>query len=157
MSIQITINGNNYNLPVQGQSPPWGQDLTDIILALTTVASNIVGTGDITTTSFILANNQSSASNVTDLSFDPGTIRSAIIQYSVHRSTSLSEEAETGTLFLTYKNVSSTWDITRAFGGSSSVVFTITNAGQIQYTTSNLTGTSYSGLMKFSAKAYTQT
>jgi len=42
------------------------------------------------------------------------------------------------------------------FTGSSGVTFTITTAGQLQITPTVLTGTGYTGTLKLTAKAFTQ-
>lgn len=154
MATTVTINGSSYSLPNQGDSAPWGDDLSDIILALIAVSNDILGTADILTTSFNIANNQSSAANVNGLSFNTSLVRSAIIQYSLYRTSTTTEMSETGHIYVTYKSTAGTWEIAQSYGGSSGVTFTITNAGQIQYTSTNFSGTSYSGKMKFNAKAF---
>lgn len=156
MSKSVTISGTTYTLATQGTNPPWGKDLSDLIEALVTVVGTLSGTGDILTTNFTVANNQSSAANVTGLSFDTGTIRSAIVQYSIYRSTNSAEKGECGLLLLTYLGTAGVWTLSRYSNDDSGVVFTVTNAGQLQYTSDSMSGTGYAGLMKFSAKAFTQ-
>lgn len=156
MAITISINGSDYSLPSQGDSAPWGEDLTNIIQALADVANNVQGDGDILTTSFNVANNQSSASNVNGLSFNTSLVRSAIIQYSIYRTSTTTEMSESGHIYVTYKSTAGTWEIAQSYAGSSGVTFTVTNAGQIQYISTNFSGTSYSGKMKFNAKAFLQ-
>lgn len=157
MSIPVVINGTDYNLPTQGQSPPWGDDLTNIILALIDSAANVNGPGDILKTTFLLANNQSSAANVTGLAFDLSQIRAAIVQYSVYRSTDSNEESETGTMYVTYSSLNSAWSLVIAGDVlNSTMVFTITSLGQIQYTSGNLAGANYTGRIIFAASAFVQ-
>jgi len=157
MSTQVTINNATYDLPTQGDAAPWGEDLTAVIQALITVAGTVTGTGDITPKSFSLTNNQSSAANITNFSFDTASVRSAICRYSIYISTTLEEHCETGHLYLSYKSTANSWDIVQTGGGTSGVVFSITSAGQVQYTSTNITGSSYVGKLKFDAKAFTQT
>lgn len=156
MAITVIINGTSYQIPEQGADPPYGDDLTDYLVALGNVAQNITGTGDILTTTFNILNNQSSAANVTGASFDTSTVRSAIMQYSLYRSTNSAELSEVGHIYLTYKSTAGTWDIAQSYGGSSGVTFSITNGGQLQYTSTNMAGTGYTGKMKFKATAFTQ-
>ncbi len=95
-------------------------------------------TGDINQTSFSIANNVSSATNVTGLAFANASVRSAIVQYSViiNATTSL---YEAGTLSLIQKG--SSWEMSQTtVGDNSLVVFTVTTAGQIQYTSANYAG-----------------
>lgn len=152
----VTIAGTSFVLPQQGDSPPWGDELSSILEALISVANNVVGTGDILTTSFALANNISSVTNITGLSFDTSQVRSAIINYSIYRSTNSNELSECGIMIATYKSTANTWEFSQYSVGDSNVTITLTTSGQFQYTSSNLSGTSYSGKMKFSARAFLQ-
>lgn len=157
MSKLVTINGTTYTLAQQGDSPPYGEDQSDLIQALIDIANNVSGTGDILNTSFTVANNISSATNVTALVFDPAVVRSAIIEYSIYRSTSSTESSECGTMYVTYKSTAASWELAQVGAGTSGVTFTINASGQIKYTSTSLAGTSYSGLLKFRARAFTQT
>lgn len=156
MSTPVTINGTIYNIPSQSQSPPWGDDLHDLLVAITTQAASVSGPSDIPVTSFTVANNIASVANVTGLFFDPTLVRGAIVDYSIYRSSSTTELSETGQMMLTYKSTAGTWELAPFHTGSSGVVFSITNAGQVQYTSSNFGGISYVGKMKFSAKSMLQ-
>lgn len=156
MSTQVVINGSTYTVASQGTSPPWGDDQQDLLLALVQVAQNTVGAGDILTTSFNIVNNTSSAANVSGLSFDTSTVRSAIVQYSIYRTSSTTEQSEVGHLYLTYKSTAASWEIAQSYAGDSGVVFSITSGGQVKYTSTNFSGVSYSGKLKFNAKAFLQ-
>jgi hypothetical protein len=157
VAIQITINGLEYNLPQQGEDPPWGEELSDIIKALADVAATTVGVGDILTTNYTPANNVSSATNVTGLLFDTAAVRSAIISYSINRSTSSTELSECGQMMVTYNTSANSWALAQYSVGDAGLTFSITSGGQIQFVSTNMSGTGYTALMKFSAKAFTQT
>src|SRR5690348_1015909 len=141
MSISVNIAGSTYSIPEQGQSPPWGTDLTSLLQAIVNSINSTSGTADILLTTFNLSNNQSSASNITGAAFDVSQVRSFIFTYSIYRSTDSAELAEVGQLFGTYSSVSSTWDMSQQSGGSSGVTFTITDSGQTKYTSTNMSGT----------------
>lgn len=105
-------------------------------------------TGDIDETSFSLANNQAAAANVTGLAFANGTVRSfqALVSVFINATSSL---YEVFTLRGIQKGAS--WDMSSTANGDSSlVVFSITTAGQVQYTSGNYTGFS-AGTVKFRA------
>lgn len=152
----ITIAGTDYNLPEQGTNPPWGTDLSAIITALTAVTNTLNGPADILTTSFTITNNTPSVSNVTGAAFDTASVRSAIISYSLYRSSTTTEMCETGQIYLSYKSTAGAWEIAQYYSGTSGVVFTITAGGQLQYTSTNFGGSSYVGKMKFNAKSFLQ-
>jgi hypothetical protein len=156
MSQTVTISGTSYTIGDQGASPPWGADLNDLLLALVQVAQATSGGGDILTTSFNVANNQVAPANVTGASWDTSTVRGFILSYSLYRSTNINEESETGQIYGTYSSTANTWQIAQTYAGSSGISFTITNAGQLQYTSSNVAGTGYSGKLKFAGKSFLQ-
>jgi hypothetical protein len=158
LSRQVTINGNTYTLNEQGDNPPFGEQQSELISALVDVSNSVVGTGDILQTSFSLANDvtEEDNANVTGLQFDTSQVRSAIIEYSIYRSTSSDELSECGTMLVTYKSTASSWEVARYSVGDAGVTFTLTSAGQAQYTSSDMAGTGYSGLLKFRARSFTQ-
>lgn len=156
MSIPIVISGTTYQLPVQSQSPPWGEVLTAIIQALSQVSNTIVGPNDILTTTFTIPNNVTSVTNVSGLAFDTTQVRSAIIDYSIYRSVTGSDLSECGEMLVTYSSVNGTWELARFAVGDAGVTFTMTNTGQLQFTSTNFAGAAYTSKMVFSAKAFSQ-
>ena len=94
--------------------------------------------GDIAETSFAGANNQSLAANVTGLSFANATVRSFKVHGSIHvdATSDLFEEFELHAI-----QRGADWVMSDSRTGDDTLVtFTITNAGQIQYTSGNYTG-----------------
>lgn len=126
---------------------------TEIVINPVSSASAIyVVDGD---TSFTIANNQSSAASVTSLLIDGVSTRSFILDYSIYRQTdtALSAVAQVGQLRGVYNTQSSTWFMSDDYSGQNSgVTFSIQPSGQIQYTSSNITGTNYVGSMKYAIR-----
>lgn len=94
--------------------------------------------GDIQLTTFAGANNQTTPADVTAFAFNPAQVRSfkALVSVAVDATVDLYEAYE---LLAVYKNGS--WDLAISSTGDDSIVaFTITNAGQVQYTSPNYTG-----------------
>jgi len=94
--------------------------------------------GDINESSFSAANNQGSAADVTGLAFASVSVRSfkALISVEIDATADLYESFE-----ILGVNKGSSFDITvSSVGDDSGIVFSITNAGQIQYTSTNVTG-----------------
>jgi hypothetical protein len=94
--------------------------------------------GDINETSFSAANNQVAAANVTGLAFANATVRSFDAQVSVAIDA-------TASLFETFNlrgiQKGASWDMAVVSNGDDSgIVFSITNAGQVQYTSTNEAG-----------------
>jgi hypothetical protein len=120
-------------------------------LAVKTYIESIPSSIGASEVSFTVANNQSSFANITDLAFNPANIRSATIEYAIYRSTSLSQLAQAGELRIVYNTGLNKWFFSDSYAGQNAgVEFNVTNAGQIQYKSSLISGGSYAGTLKYS-------
>lgn len=113
-----------------------------------TIANTALSAGDIADTQFNFANNQAAAANVTGLAFANATVRSFEALVSVFRD-------GTADFFEVFKlygiQRGADWAMSvESTGDTSGIVFTITNAGQVQYTSTNNAG-STAEKMKFRA------
>jgi len=127
------------------------------------VAASYFGSGAIADTSFTIANNQSSSADVTGLSFNGALMRSAEFIAHFYRNTTgvgATELCAVVRYFCAYKTVAASWDITpigisgdvdSSTGAPAGVTLSITSAGQVQYTSTNITGTAASSVMHFRA------
>jgi hypothetical protein len=109
---------------------------------------NLKSTGDISETSYSITNSQTSAHNITGFAFDNATVRSfeAEVSVKIDADADLFEK-----LSISGIQKGSDWEIAvRSLGDSSGVVFSITSAGQLQYTSLSYTGF-VSGTIKFRA------
>ena len=155
MSIALNVRGTVYNYPSSGEDPGWGGPATDWAEAVTQTLTLIIGPNDILQTSFSINNNQIISELVRGLYFNPTQVRAANISYSVYRETALTTVVETGELLITYDTaapINEKWKITQRTNGEAGVLFTISDAGQFSYTSSNIAGTNYSGIMRFTAR-----
>lgn len=94
--------------------------------------------GDITETSFSAANNQATPANVTGLSFAAGTVRSAKVLASVEIDAT-ADLYESYELLIIQKGADFQMAAS-SVGDNSNVNFSITPAGQVQYTSGNEAG-----------------
>lgn len=162
MAVDLTVNNTTHAFPEPGDSPGWGDAVTGWAEDVTVVLDTLLGSNDIALTSANLLNNQASAINVAGLSFNTGAVRAATVVYSIYRisSTNPSGKAESGEIRLVYDNAASSgnkWSLTQGnIVGNAGVIFTITDAGQVQYTSTDIGSTSYSGAMKFRAATLPQ-
>lgn len=159
MAIELVISGTTYNYPENREQPGWGEEASAWAEAVTTVLSNVTGTGDILQTSASIGNTATTA-NITGFSFDPSSVRGAVCEYSIYRKTDTTaeEKVEVGTIYVTYKTQNDVFDIVVVGSGGSGVTLSITSAGQMQYTIAAgdvLAGANYSGTIKFRARALT--
>lgn len=153
MSESLTVNKKTFLYPSVDEEPGWGEDATKWAKEVTRVLESLAGTNDILKTGFTINNNISSATDVNGLLFNTSAVRSALINYSLYRTTASPSNhvAESGQILIVYDSVAGTWNMTQMANGNAGVSFTITNGGQVQYTSTNITGTSYSGLGRFQA------
>ncbi len=156
----LVVNNVTYNYPVPGEDPIWGEDGTGWAEAVTNVLNTLIGPGDLLTTTADIKNNQAISLNVEGLAFDPTIVRAANIYYSIYRRSddTVSGNAESGVIYITYDNdaiAGAKWVLSQKINGSSGVIFTILDSGQLQYKSTNIpdTNVSYSGIIKFYAKS----
>lgn len=114
-------------------------------------------------TDFTITNNQSSPANVTGLLFSGATYRSAEIDINFYINTTgagATEYAARAKYFAVFKTVAGTWDISvMGVGGDieavssqpAGITITITAGGQVQYKSTNVTGTPATSKMTFRA------
>lgn len=155
----ITINGTIIDFPDSGTSPNWSEAVIQFAQTVEAAFSLVINPFDIAPQSFSFVNNQSSAANITNLVF-ASAIRGAIVNYHIKRTTT-TDLVETGQLLVTYNPDASTGNVytlsqtrNNQGGVSSGVAFTITDGGQIQYTSTNISpdgsGTIYFRALTFS-------
>ena len=113
--------------------------------------TGFLGAGGITETQFTIADN-TGPSNVTGLVFAAASYRGAIVKYTLYRKSDTEEFARCGTLHLVYKTTANTWELEDSGAGDAGVTFTVTAAGQVQYTSSNMSNSGYAGYMRFKAE-----
>ena len=96
---------------------------------------------------FTIVNNQSTAANIDQLQFNYTLVNAVIVEYVVQRCTTgagTTELIEAGAFYVIYKPISATWVLFQqgSTGPSAGgVTFTVTSKGQVQYTSTNITGT----------------
>jgi hypothetical protein len=120
---------------------------------LRTAIIGLAGAGSLTESDFTFANNQAAAADVTGLLFDSSDSISAEVDIQVIRSGASGSARSLIKLYLMYYN--STWNLLdqTEIGEESGLTFSVTAAGQVQYTSDDLGG-SYSGAGRFRATTF---
>src|SRR3990167_2492551 len=95
-----------------------------------TWARGYVGAGAISETQFTIANDQSSAANITGLSVDAASYHSIFVEYHLVRGTVIAS----GELVAIRRASNSFWEIVKDqyYGDDHGVTFSVTDAGQFQ-------------------------
>jgi hypothetical protein len=98
-----------------------------------------------------LTNNQGVGADVTGLVFNKLVVKGASIAFCIERTTLSAQRYIVGTILVMHRGFSDAWSITwTSSGDEDDTLFSITAAGQVQYTTENLSGSSYSGVFRAS-------
>lgn len=161
MSRTLVVNNTSFDYPEAGEDPGWGEAATGWAEAVTEVLGTLVAPGDILQTTSSLANNVSSLTNVSGLLFDPAIVRAVNVTYNIYRisDTNPSGNIENGVIYLNYDNNASAgnkWLLSQQINGNSGVTFNITDLGQVQYKSTDIGSTNYSGIMVFGARTLNQ-
>lgn len=151
--ITVTINNKTFNIPEQGQEPGWGEEVTAYLVELANVVNFLQAPGDIVNSTAIIANNVTSPQDIIGMQFFNANTRSARVTYQVKRQVTGSILIQSGTLYLDWNPQTASWVLTQDYtSGNAGITFSVTGLGQVQYTTTNMTGTGYQGDIVFSAK-----
>jgi len=158
MSVNLVVGGVSYVFPTTDDET-WGDAVTSWSQAVSSQLLNTTATGDIgPTTSVTIANNQATPLNVNNLVINSALYRAGFVEYFVQRTTSGTEISEAGTIYLLYNDLAGTWSITQVGDqvNVTGVSFTVTAGGQVQYTSSNITGQT-SGKMRYRLRVLSKT
>ena len=111
----------------------------------------IVARGGVQSADFTIADAQTSQ-DVTGLSFDKDDYAAARILFSLNRRNDTQSADQVGEMFAVYRPESNDWLLETSWKGEDAgVLFSITAAGQIQYTSDTYGGSNYSATLKTTA------
>lgn len=142
-------------IPIRTAADAFRTDWVNALRLAGISLETLAGAAYISPTEFTIANNQSAAANVTGLLFAGASVRSFVVEYQVYRNTTgggATELAETGFLKGTYSTVAASWEMANYdCVGDAGILFSITAGGQVQYTSTNITGSAATSKMTFKA------
>ena len=96
-----------------------------------------------------ILNNQAAPLDITGLVFDKTNYKAAQISFELYRQTDSENAQEIGHLFASHNSWTNQWRISLSSNlDDAGVEFTITAAGQVQYTSSNIAGANYQGKLR---------
>lgn len=156
---QLNIQGTIINFPDSGESPNWAPAVIQFAQAVEEALSAVAGPFDVSPQIFVMTSNANSNVSLPNLAFPTSSVRGAFIRYSVFRTTSLNTVSESGNMIVTYNPdgpIGNKWEIIREYVGNAQVTFSITDVGQIQFSSSLLTGTGHAGTISYAGQALLQ-
>lgn len=117
-----------------------------------------VGDFDVAPQVYTMVANLNTNVSLPNLSFPTAQVRAAFINYSVFRTTDAPATAyEAGVLTVVFNSTTSTWEIIRGpYAGDGQITFSITNGGQVQFSTTALSGSNHVGMISYTAKTLLQ-
>src|SRR5271166_6383234 len=136
----INIQGTIINFPDSAQSPNWAEPIIQFAEAVAQALATVTGPYDVPPQIYTMISNVNTNIALPSLTFPTSNVRSAFIYYSVYRNTTgigamtLSETGELEVVYNPNGPIGNKWDISNEHGGSNSgVTFTITDQGQVQF------------------------
>ncbi len=140
------------DIPVRENGQKFFADWFNTIRTAGIALESFLGTGFIPQGTATIANGQAVAADVSGLLLDSSDYLSALIMMEVHRTTATSERMSMGFVKALYRSNSGLWELIDELGGDDDgVVFTVTAAGQVKYTSDTLSGSGYVGEVRFKA------
>lgn len=157
MSVQIVVGGEIIEFPSSGAQANWSPALIQFAEATAGVLAGVAGSYDVSPQIYSIVSDVNTNVNVPLLTFPIANVRSAMIRYAIYRVSDTTTEAETGVVEIVYNNATSSWQISReATGTDNGLTFSVTNVGQVQFSTTAIGGTYTSGTLSYAATAILQ-
>jgi len=152
MSKNLIVGNQTFEFPEQGDNADWGSSVTDWAEAVTDALSTVQKPNDILLTTANIANNISSPTNIPGFSFSTAEVKAINCQYLVTRTTTIPNVVLTEVGYIEGWFDGTNWGISIRTTGDAGILLSITPAGQMQYTSSNLAGATHTGSISFEAK-----
>lgn len=160
---KITIKGTVIDIPSSGSSPNWAPAIIEGFESLADAVNVFTGTYDVAPqTMNIDAYGSSTNIDIDNLIFPTAEVRSFTVFYTIYRKTEESapssgdgmEVVESGTLECNFNNSrpsSQKWSVGRMGEDDALVEFNVTDLGQVQFSTTALTGINHTGIIAYRA------
>lgn len=159
MSYIVTIQGQPIELPSVSASPNWAPGQVAFNQAVANALQFAVGTFDIPPQTYTMIADINSNVQIPGLAFPVSQVRAAYLYYYIFRQTNSSNECESGLITMNYNPNNTTgnlWSVARQGVGNSTVSFSVSDAGQVSFSSANLTGSDHVGTIGFYAKVLQQ-
>jgi len=155
----ITITGTTVSFPDSAASPNWATAVIQFAQLVEGALNLVISAFDVPPQVYSMVANANSNVNLNALSFPTANVRAAFISYSVYRSTNTNNADEAGNLIVVYNPnglVGSKWELIQSKAGNAQVTFNITDTGQVQFSSTALSGINHIGTISFFAKTLQQ-
>lgn len=155
----LTVGNEEFEFPLTGENPGYASEVTDWAEAVTDALSTVQKPNDILTTTQDV-NNTGLLTNITGFSFPTAEVISIDCKYIVKREVTGGIEAgtyvEVGYIEGFY-NPTLGWSISIRTTGDARILLSISPSGQMQYTSTPISGSTHVGSITFEAKVINNT
>ena len=152
MARDLTVGSKTYSYPEPGDKQGWSEDSTEWAQGVTDALTQVQGPNDILPRSAALANNVSSATAISGLLFDTGSVKHVNVEFIIERSydSGASTVVESGQIIGNFNGSDFVISV-KSVGDDTGIDINVNSSGQFTYTSTNLTG-HVSSTIKFKAK-----
>lgn len=150
----LTVGTEDFEIPDQGDNPDYGESISDWMSAVSDALGTVQAPNDVLVSTASILNNQTSFADISGFIFDSSEVISINAEFIVQRSTVSPANVlvEDGVIRGNFNG--SSWIYSVVSQGNAGVDFNITDAGQLQYKSTDITGTSYSGTITFRGRVF---
>lgn len=154
MARTVTVGNEEFELPVQGDNPDFGETLTDYFVAVADALGTVQAPNDIPSTTASILNNQASFTNISGFIFDSSEVIAINSEFIIVRTTvsPANNLVESGFIQGNFDGTSWNWTVESV--GNAGIDWNITSAGQLQYKSTDVSGTSYTGTVLFRGRVF---
>src|ERR1700722_5742450 len=153
-SIPVIFNGVTVNLPISGTAPNWSSAIIQAFQLIAQALDISAGPYDIPPQNYVMTSNVNTNVPIPNLSFPVTAVTGAVIFYGVNRSSSGVggvQLSQSGILIINFTpglSPGTLWQITDEWAGitgGAQITFSVSDVGQLQFSTTAITGTTPEG------------
>lgn len=161
MAITLNISGTIIEFPSSSQDPNWSEGVIQFAEAVTSALSGLAGAFDVPPTVYSIDsfNPTPSPTDLPGAAFATSNVRAVYLEITVFRSTDTTSVYEADDIIAVYSPdnpIGNKWEFSRSVVGDGQITFSITDTGQLQFTTAAIAGASHTGKITYTAKALLQ-
>lgn len=152
MPKNLTVGNEIFEFPLAGENSGWGSEVTDWAEAVTDALSIVQKPNDILLTTAALANNVAAPTNIPGFSFSTAEVVAIECRYLVTRTTTGPSAVYSEVGYIEGYYNGSDWGYQIRTTGDAGMLLSITPAGQVQYTSTNIASATHIGTIVFEAR-----
>lgn len=152
----ITLDGEIIEFPNSAASPNWAPAVIRFAELVANSLNAFAGPYDVSKQVVPLNVDVNTNVDAPLLNFPVAAVRGAFIRYTVYRKSDTVTKVKAGNLIAVYNpdgTPGNKWDLTDVFSGQNILNFSVTDEGQVQYTTTALGGIYTEGTLTYTALA----